>query len=144
MCPVLKVSKSGFYDWCNQQDAPPTLAEIAREQRRILVEEIFNENNQIYGYRKVHAELRRRGYSHSLNTIYADFQALDIKSVTRKKYRVKTTDSNHNNSITENVLCRNFKAEMPNQKWVTDITYVKTLEGFLFVVAIIDLFSRKV
>jgi transposase InsO family protein len=144
MCHVLEVSKSGFYDWLNQQEAPPSQAEEARQQRRELVEEIFHENRSIYGYRKVHAELRRRGYSYSLNTIHADFQWLGIKSVTRKKYRVQTTDSNHDNSISENVLSRDFKADKPNEKWVTDITYVKTLEGFLFVVAIIDLFSRKV
>jgi transposase InsO family protein len=57
---------------------------------------------------------------------------------------VTTTDSNHDHPIAESVLNRNFKAEKPNEKWVTDITYVRTLEGFLFVVAIIDLFSRKV
>jgi len=62
----------------------------------------------------------------------------------RKKYRIQTTDSNHNLPVAENVLSRDFKAEKPNEKWVTDITYVATLEGFLFVVAIIDLFSRKV
>jgi transposase InsO family protein len=144
MCRVIKVSKSGFYAWLKRQDAPPTPIEEARQQRRSLVEIVFQESDNIYGYRKVHAELQRRGMTYALNTIYADFQALDIKSVTRKKYRVKTTDSNHNNSIAENVLCRDFKAEKPNQRWVTDITYVATFEGFLYFVAIIDLFSRKV
>jgi transposase InsO family protein len=92
----------------------------------------------------VHAELQRQGMTYAPNTIYADFQALDIKSVTRKKYRVTTTDSNHDNPIAENVLCRDFQAEKPNEKWVTDITYVATMEGWLYLVAIIDLFSRKV
>jgi transposase InsO family protein len=115
-----------------------------RQQRRSLIEEIFKERRSIYVYRKVHAELQRRGMTYALNTVYADFQALDIKSVTRKKYRVATTDSNHNNPIAENVLNRNFKAEKPNEKWVTDITYIATKEGWLYLVAIIDLFSRKV
>jgi transposase InsO family protein len=144
MCKVLEVSKSGYYGWCKRQEAPPSTVEVARQQRRQLVVEVFNENKQIYGYRKVHAELRRRGKTYTLNTVHADFQALDIKSRTRKKYRVATTDSNHSNPIADNVLSRDFKAEMPNEKWVTDITYVKTIEGILFVVAIIDLFSRKV
>ena len=61
-----------------------------------------------------------------------------------KKHRVQTTDSNHTQPIADNVLCRVFKAEKPNEKWVTDITYVATLEGWLYLVAIIDLFSRKV
>ena len=144
MCRVLGVSKSGFYDWLHRQGAPPTSSEGARQKRRKLVEEIFHSNHSLYGYRKVHAELRRRGYTYSRNTILADFQELDLKSKTRKKYRVQTTDSNHDLPIANNVLNRDFKAEKPNEKWVTDITYVATLEGFLFVVAIIDLFSRKV
>jgi len=144
LCRVLEVSKSGFYDWCNRQVAPPTASEEAKQQRWKLVEEIYNENRGIYGYRKIHAELRRRGYTYSLNTIHDDCKALNLKSKTRKKYRVQTTDSNHNLPVANNVLNRDFKAEKPNEKWVTDITYVATLEGFLFVVAIIDLFSRKV
>ena len=144
MCNVLKVSKSGYYDWCKRQLAPPSQAEVERQQRRSAVREIFNENRRIYGYRKVHAELRRRKIKCSLNTILADFQALNIKSRTRKKYRVTTTDSNHNHPIAENVLARDFKTEKPNEKWVTDITYVATLEGWLYLVVIIDLFSRKV
>ena len=55
-----------------------------------------------------------------------------------------TTDSNHTHPVAENVLCRDFKAEKPNEKWVTDITYVSTFEGWLYLVVIIDLFSRKV
>jgi transposase InsO family protein len=144
MCRVLAVSNSGFYDWLKRQAAPPTPSEEARQKRRKLVEEIFNESRNIYGYRKVHAELLRRGYTYSLNTIHDDFKELDLKSKTRKKYRVQTTDSNHDLPIAKNVLNRDFKAKKPNEKWVTDITYVATLEGFLFVVAIIDLFSRKV
>jgi transposase InsO family protein len=144
MCRVLEVSTSGFYRWLKRQEAPPTSNEEARQKRWQFVEEIFNESRGIYGYRKVHAELRRRGASYSLNTIHDDFKKLELQSRTRKKYRVQTTDSNHTLPVAKNVLDRNFKAEKPNEKWVADITYVATLEGFLFVVAIIDLFSRKV
>ena len=61
-----------------------------------------------------------------------------------EKHRIITTDSNHDNPVAKNVLHRDLKAEKPNEKWVTDITYVETLEGWLYLVAIIDLFSRKV
>jgi transposase InsO family protein len=144
MCKVLEVSKSGYYDWRKRQDAPPTPTELKRQKRCELVEKIFREINSIYGYRKIYHELRRQGLSCSLNTIYADCKRLGIKSKTRKKYRVQTTDSHHDLPIAKNVLCRDFRAEKPNTKWVTDITYVATLEGWLYVVAIIDLFSRKV
>jgi transposase InsO family protein len=144
MCRVLHVSKSGFYDWNRRQDTPPTPSEQKRQERQKIVATVFKENRGIYGYRKVHAALRKNGCTYSLNTIHADCKRLGIKSITRKKYRVKTTDSNHDNPIAKNVLNRDFKAEKPNEKWVTDITYVDTMEGWLYLVAIIDLFSRKV
>ena len=144
MCRVLKVSKSGFYDWLRRQDVPPTPSEQKRQKRQKLVERAFNESRGIYGYRKVYASLRKRGHSYSLNTIYADCKRLGIKSVTKKKYRVRTTDSNHDLPIAKNELNRDFQAENPNEKWVTDISYVETLEGWLYLVVIIDLFSRKV
>jgi len=144
MCKVLKVSRSGYYDWIKRKDAPPSQTEQARQERGELAEKIFCENHSIYGYRKIYHELRRRGVVCALNTLHSDCKRLGIKSITRKKYRVRTTDSNHANPIAENVLCRDFKAEKPDEKWVTDITYVSTLEGWLYVVAIIDLFSRKV
>jgi len=144
MSKVLKVSKSGYYDWLCRQEAPPTASEQKRQQRQKLVANVFNANRSIYGYRKVHAVLRKSGYTYSLNTIHADCKRLGIRSHTKKKFRVKTTDSNHDLPIANNVLSRDFKAERPNEKWVTDITYIETLEGWLYLVAIIDLFSRKV
>lgn len=144
MCRALDVSASGFYAWKKRKDAPPTPREISRQKRRDLVEEIFNNNHRIYGYRKTFNVLRARGVACSANTIHADYKERGIKSVVKKKHRICTTDSNHSNPVANNVLNRDFKAERPNEKWVTDITYVETAEGWLFVAAIIDLFSRKV
>jgi transposase InsO family protein len=144
MCHVLQVSKSGFYDWHRRRTSPPTETEKAKQQRRKLVDEVFNSSRKIYGYRKIHAVLQKRGVACSLNTVHADCKRAGIKSVTQRKFRVRTTDSNHDLPVTKNVLNRDFKAERPNETWVTDITYVATLEGWLFVVTIIDLFSRKV
>jgi transposase InsO family protein len=143
-CEVLKVSSSGFYDWHRRQDAPMTPLQKRRKERLAIIEEIFRQSRNIYGYRKICNALRRRGVKYSYNTIHADCKRADIKSVTHKKFRVCTTDSNHDLPVAKNVLNRDFRAERPNEKWVTDITYVETLEGWLFVVAIIDLFSRKV
>ena len=144
MCRVLKVSTSGFYDWQKRKDAPATPTAKARQKRRDLIEEIYNASRKIYGYRKIHVVLKKRGVTCSPNTVYADCQRIGIQSVTKKPFRVRTTDSNHNLPVAKNVLNRNFQAQRPNEKWLTDITYVATLEGWLFVVAIIDLFSRKV
>ena len=144
MCRALQVSKSGFYDWRRRPATPTTPVGKSQQERRAAVEQVFNESRTIYGYRKIHAVLRKRGIACSPNTVLADCKRLGIKSVTQKKFRVRTTDSNHELSVAQNVLDRDFKAERPNEKWVTDITYVATLEGWLYVVAIIDLFSRKV
>ena len=144
MCHVLKVSTSGFYNWQKRKDAPATPTAKARQKRRDLIEEIYNASRKIYGYRKIHVVLKKRGVTCSPNTVYADCQRIGIQSVAKKPFRVRTTDSNHNLPVAKNVLNRNFQAQRPNEKWLTDITYVATLEGWLFVVAIIDLFSRKV
>jgi transposase InsO family protein len=144
MCRALHVSQSGCYDWQCRQTAPPTIREQRRHERSEHIETIFRESRGIYGYRNIHAALRRNGVKGSLNTVCNDCKRLGIKSITRKKYRGHTTDSRHNHPVADNVLCRDFKAEKPNEKWVTDITYVATREGWLYVAAIIDLFSRKV
>jgi len=144
MCQTLKVSTSGFYDWQNRKSAPPTPTAKAKQKRRDLIEEIFHKSRKIYGYRKISVELRKRGITCSPNTVYADCKRAGIQSVSQKRFRVRTTDSHHNLPVAKNILNRDFKAQRPNEKWLTDITYVATLEGFLFVVAIIDLFSRKV
>jgi len=144
MCRALKVSTSGFYAWRKRLSAPPLPTKQAQQERHTHIKNAFNESRKVYGYRKVHAVLRKRGIACSLNTVRSDCVQLGIRSVTRKKFRVQTTDSNHDLPIAKNVLSRDFKAEKPNEKWVTDITYVATLEGWLYVVAIIDLFSRKV
>ena len=144
LCHALRVSTSGFYDWKKRKDAPPTPAAKSRQKRRDLIEEIFNGSRKIYGYRKVHVILRKRGVACSPNTVHADCKRAGIQSVTKKRFRVRTTDSNHILPVAKNVLNRDFQAQRPNNKWLTDITYVATLEGWLFVVAIIDLFSRKV
>jgi Transposase and inactivated derivatives len=144
MCNALDVSASGYYSWRKRKNAPPTPRQKSQQQRRDTIEELFNESRKIYGYRKTCAVLRNRGVTCSPNTVHADYKRRGLRSVVTKKHRVCTTDSNHKLAVTENVLDRNFKAERPNEKWVTDITYVETHEGWLFVVAIIDLFSRKV
>jgi len=144
MCKVFNVSKSGFYDWHHRQSAPPTQTERTRNERCEIVEKVFKEYHNIYGYRKIYHELKRRSITCSLNTIYADCKRLGIKSRTRRRYHVRTTDSNHTLPVAKNVLDRNFKAEKPNEKWLTDITYVSTQEGWLYVVSIIDMFSRKI
>lgn len=144
MCKTFAVSRSGYYTWRKRKERPPTKTKQKQTERRAKIVEAFKNSRNIYGCRKIHARLNRDGLKCSPNTVHADCKALGIKSRTRKKFRARTTDSNHNLSVAENVLDRNFKAEKPGEKWLTDITYIATLEGFLFVTVIIDLFSRRI
>jgi transposase InsO family protein len=144
MCHALQASTSGYYAWAVRQKAPPSPTKRAQQERGILIKSIVHESRKIYGYRKIHAALRRQGMNCAINTVREDCKRLGIRSITRKKFRVRTTDSNHNLPVAKNVLNRDFKAEKPNERWVTDITYVETQEGWLYAAAIIDLFSRKV
>jgi transposase InsO family protein len=144
MCRIAEVSKSGYYDWVARQDKEPTPTQQKRELLETKIEKTFEESRQVFGYRKIAAKLKSDGEKCSESTVRRICNEKGVCSCVKKKFKPKTTDSNHNNRIADNVLSRDFKAENPNEKWVTDITYIETLEGFLFVTVIIDLFSRRV
>jgi transposase InsO family protein len=100
--------------------------------------------NQSAGYRKVQRDVLEDGIPCCEETIRRDYQELNIAANIKKRFKVQTTDSHHNNPIAPNLLDRDFTAETPGEKMVLDITYVATLEGFLYVTFVIDLFSRRI
>ncbi|MEC8569360.1 MAG: IS3 family transposase, partial [Pseudomonadota bacterium] len=113
---------------------------------KILVERIIEHHKnsrKTYGYRRIHEELYDEGLSVSETRVRRLMKHNGIKAKLKKRFKV-TTDSNHTNRIHENILARNFKAESPNQSWVSDITYIPTKEGWLYLAVIMDLFSRKI
>jgi putative transposase len=142
MCRVLGVSRSGYYAW---QRRPVS----AQEQRRT---EVISEIHRIQDCRDMHAygsprmyrELLNRGYEVCENTVAKLMNSEGIRSSTSKKFRVNTTDSNHSLPTAENVLDRDFTASGPGQKLVSDLTYIRTDEGFLYLVCMIDVYSRRV
>jgi len=97
-----------------------------------------------YGSPNIHAELIEKGIKCCVNTVAARMRALGIRSVVHQKFRVTTTDSDHELPVHENGLDRDFVATLPNQKWVADITDIHTDEGFLYLAGVVDLFSRKI
>lgn len=138
---ICKVSASGFYDWKSRD-----LSLRALENKRLMVQirAIFAKSRQTYGSIKIMRALRDQGVYVSKNRVARLMKACGLMSVHRKKYRVCTTDSKHDHPIADNVIARDFLAKGPNKKWVGDITYVKTGEGFLYVATIMDLYSRKI
>ncbi len=142
MCCVLGVTRAGFY-------ASRTRLTSKREVRaRELLEQIrivHREMRSVCGSIRFTKELRHRKVVVNRKTIAKLMKHAGIRSKTHKRFRVRTTDSNHANPIAPNTLEQNFpRATAPNQVWGTDITYIETNEGFLYLAGVMDLYSRKI
>lgn len=140
MCRILEVSKSGYFAWKNRPDS-------AKEKSdRVLAEKIatiHSEHRSVYGSPRIHQVLKENGFQVSRKRVARLMKELGI-SAKRCRRRVITTDSKHDLPIAENLLERNFGADAPDKKWATDITYIETGEGFLYLAAIEDLWSRRI
>ncbi len=140
MCQVLGVSRSGYYDWLHRGQSDQA------KRRKKLVTRIhhhFLESRRLYGSPKITQCLWKEGIRVSQKTVARLMQKHGLVSRTVKKYKA-TTDSKHSLPVHENTLNRRFSAHKPNQVWVSDITYVPTKEGWLYVASVMDLFSRKI
>jgi putative transposase len=140
MCRVLDVSHSGYYGW---QDRPPSERQQRHQQIGQAAARAYFESHRIYGYRKVHEELRAQGVPCCEDMVRQVMRETGLKSKVKRKF-VKTTDSNHAEPVADNILDRDFSAQRPNEKWVADITYIATDEGWLYLAAVMDLFSRRI
>lgn len=143
MCQALNVSRSGYYD---SVDRPPSPRAERTQKIRESVRQVFDESHAIYGSLKIAEHLAQREELETAcrNTVVRAMQELGLKSRVRKRFTPTTTKSDPSKQPAENTLDRKFKAEAPNQKWVTDITYLATTTGWVYLAAVIDLFSRKV
>jgi putative transposase len=143
MCDVLNVSTSGYYDAIER---PPS--DRARRHERIqqAVEQVHAESHGIYGSAKVAEELQQREELESAcrNTVAAAMRELGLKSRVSKAFKPATTQADPTKQPADNRLARDFTADAPNRKWVTDITYLATAAGWVYLAAVVDLFSRKV
>jgi putative transposase len=140
MCRVLGVSRAGYYAWRARQ---PRAAATRRAELTAEVERIHAQVKGRYGSPRVHAELVARGHACCVNFVAKLMRAAGIAAKTARRFR-QTTDSNHGFPVAENVLDRDFEPDAPNVSWVADITYVPTREGWLYLAAVEDLFSRRV
>ncbi len=139
MCRLLEVSRSGFYAWLKQRDS----RELNDRRLLQLIREIFAQSYETYGSPRIYRELRTRGIRCDKARVERLMQENEITPPRKKKYRV-TTDSNHKNPVAPNVLQRDFTSPAPNRRWVSDITYVWTWAGWLYLAVVLDLFSRRV
>ena len=143
LCANLEVSPSGFYDWDRRRQRPG--ARSLEDQT--LVEQItaiHAESRQTYGSPRIVDELRDLGLRHGRNRIARLMKSRGICGRQKGRYRVQTTDSNHDHPIAPNLLAKTPKTTAPNQIWVADITYILTDEGWIYLAGVLDLHSRRI
>jgi putative transposase len=141
MCSVLSVSPSGYYAW---RQRPPSERELANRQLVTKIRAIHDASRQVYGYRKVHRTLLASLIACGRNRVARLMHRAGLRSRRRRRYQVTTTQSQHRRPVAPNRLAGQFAATAPNQKWVSDITYIRTRQGWLYLAAVLDLFSRRV
>lgn len=140
MCRVLEVSVSGFYAW---KQRPQCARKREDGELAARIEEAFARNRRVYGSPRIHAELRAQGVRCSRKRVVRLMQTLKL-SARRPKQYVVTTRSDPEAQFAPNVLSRDFTASAPNSKWVADVTFIATRQGWLYLAAVLDLFSRAV
>jgi len=141
MCKVLKVKPSSYYHWCRTG----YIVEKVDEELNSLIQSTFKASREAYGQRRIkEALVKKHGLIVSKRRIGNIMKLLNLIPKMRKKFKVNTTDSNHNLPIAPNILDRDFYSGLADTKYVGDITYIHTAEGWLYLATVIDLFSRKV
>jgi putative transposase len=141
-CDVLQVSRSGYYAW---RGRPPSAQARRRAELTEHIREIHvRPHHHVYGAPRVHQELVAQGRPVNRKTVAKCMQAAGIRAKTVRRFRVRTTDSNHPHPVAANVVDRNFAPPRKNVLWTADITYIETDEGWLYLAAVEDLYSRKI
>ena len=142
-CEILEVSRSGYYAWLSR---PASERELANQALLTRIESIHKNSKQTYGPLRIAAELKDEGFTCGKNRIARLMRENEITSEAVKRFKVQTTDSNHDLPIADRI----FKTEevenvwSPNQVFAGDITYIATEEGFLFLAIFLDIFTRKI
>ena len=140
MCRVLEVSRSGFYDWL---DRPESRRSKRHRNLTSKIQQIHIKNKQIYGSPRIHGELIDHGEKVGKNTVAYLMRKHNIQSKVHKRF-VLTTDSRNTKKPAENILNQEFIAQQLNKKWVSDVTFIPTKNGWLYLAAIMDLCSRLI
>jgi putative transposase len=141
MCKVLGVSSSSYYYWLKH---PVSLTELKSQVLLSQIESIYRKSRCCYGSPRIAIEPEQAGTTVSRPRVARVMKRANLRSIVRQRYRVGTTDSKHQYVVSENYLQQDFTAERLAQKWVSDLTYIKTGEGWLYLTAVIDLADRKV
>jgi putative transposase len=143
LCQALEVSLSGYYGW-RQRQKQPAARVLEDVQLKEQIRRIHQESRQTYGSPRIRASLRVLGQRHGRNRLSRLMREAAICGRQKRRYKVRTTDSNHEHPIAPNLLAVVPAPHGPDQVWVADITYIGTLAGTMYLAAIVDLYSRRV
>ncbi|MGJ8374650.1 IS3 family transposase [Klebsiella pneumoniae] len=139
LCRVLDVHPSGFYAWLQQPHSQRHQADLRLTGQ---IKQFWLESGCVYGYRKIHLDLRDSGQQCGVNRVWRLMKRVGIKA--QVGYRSPRARKGEASIVSPNRLQRQFNPDAPNERWVTDITYIRTHEGWLYLAVVVDLFSRKI
>jgi len=141
LCQALRVPRSTYYAWRKRQ---PSARQQHNELLRAKLANLFVLHRKVYGSPRMTICLNRAGVGCSRNRVARHMRDLGLKARQKRSFKPKTTDANHPHLIARNLLAQSDKPQSPNRIWVSDITYIHTAEGWLYLAAVMDLYSRKV
>lgn len=141
MCRLWKVSRSGYYDWLERKPSP---RQLEHQKLKEEIQMIYHCSNKRYGSPKIAYELAEQGWKVSRPRVARIMRTEGLRSIICKKFRGTTTDSKHYFPVADNLLNRDFHADKEGQKWVSDITYIPTRQGWMYLTIIMDLYDRKI
>jgi transposase InsO family protein len=140
MCEVLEVSRSGYYAWHTR---PPSEREMANQRLLEQIKNIHSDNDKTYGSPRILHALLALGWKCSRNRVARLMRRNGIRAKQKRRFK-RTTKRNKAHPVAPNLLKRDFAAEQPDQKWLADITYIPTLEGWLYLATVLDLYARRI
>jgi transposase InsO family protein len=141
MCDVLGVSRAGYYAW---RSRPESARSAANRELLEDIQQIHSDNRGRYGSPRIHVELKAQGHGVSRGRVERLMRRHGIQAIMARPRRARTTDSQHDHPIAPNLIKRDFDAAAPNLVWLADITYIDTDQGWLYLAAVMDLYSRKI
>lgn len=140
MCKILEIPRSSYY---KRKQGKPSKRRQENEALKLEIKKIFNESKQRYGSPRITAELRKRGFPYNRKRVVRIMVEEGIKAKMFRKHKV-TTNSNHRKARSPNILQGKFDAERSNEVWTGDITHISTSEGWLYLAAVMDIYTRKI
>ena len=140
MCRVLKVSRGGYYAWRVRPESQRTKTD---RQLTEVIRGLHTDSKGVYGSPKITADLRDEGYGHGRHKVARLMRLADLRGCPKRRFRV-TTQRDPSHAVARNILQQNFAAAAPNQRWVADITYISTHQGWIYLAIVMDLYSRRI